>query len=63
MKLIKPVVKIIINFKNVRIAELITNPNQVAIAILFKKDIDFLSNFQFELFSTKEAALIWLGVN
>ena len=59
----KPFLQIVNKFHYLKIAELVANPNDTALAVLFQQDVGFLSNLEFKLFSTKEAALEWLNVN
>lgn len=62
LNLIKPFKESIRNFSSIRIADIVDSPIETAYAVLFKKQVQNISNLQFEVFSTKEAALNWLNM-
>ncbi len=50
------------NLGSIRIAKIIAGHREAALGILFRNDTAFVSNLEFEIFSTRPAALSWLNL-
>ena len=61
-KLIKPFYEAIRKFKNVRFVELVNFPMETAYGMILKAQTSHLTNLQFEIFCTYEAAISWLRI-
>ena len=47
---------------SIRIAKVISGHREAALGLLFRNDTANLANFEFELFSSRAAALSWLNI-
>lgn len=59
-KLVLPFSDMVSKFKHVQMAELVANPNETALALLFNTDSQFIPNLDYELFSLPKTANFWL---